>query len=422
MASDSLATSLSEVNILKNWPKVYLPPINDLKFPPLKLHDSYSGLYEYSKSGKFRMYVCGITPYDSTHLGHAATYLSFDLINRYQQLANLQVSFVENVTDVDDPLLERAKRDGQDWQVLANSQVDLFISDMTALRILPPSQLVKVTDSLDLVESFIDKLDRNGHIYQIDGDFYFSVDKYLDSLPIPLAEAISVFAERGGDPDKEGKRHPLDAVVWSANKDGEPGWNSKYGFGRPGWHIECTAIACEFLDNDEKDPVIQLQGGGSDLIFPHHFMSAQIVKAALGRDFAESYIHAGMIGLDGEKMSKSKGNLIFVSNLIREGVDPMVIRWALLSGHYQQDREWSTQLLERAKDEVMLVRSALSRSETADASSLVNNLIKDLSDNLNTPKALSEIVDWSLESNKFATSNHSGLVSRAIDSLLGLAL
>jgi L-cysteine:1D-myo-inositol 2-amino-2-deoxy-alpha-D-glucopyranoside ligase len=422
MASDSLATSLSEVNILKNWPKVYLPPINDLKFPPLKLHDSYSGLYEYSKSGKFRMYVCGITPYDSTHLGHAATYLSFDLINRYQQLANLQVSFVENVTDVDDPLLERAKRDGQDWQALANSQVDLFISDMTALRILPPSQLVKVTDSLDLVESFIDKLDRNGHIYQIEGDFYFSVDKYLDFLPIPLAEAISVFAERGGDPDKEGKRHPLDAVVWSANKDGEPGWNSKYGFGRPGWHIECTAIACEFLDNDEKDPVIQLQGGGSDLIFPHHFMSAQIVKAALGRDFAESYIHAGMIGLDGEKMSKSKGNLIFVSKLIQEGVDPMVIRWALLSGHYQQDREWSTQLLERAKDEVMLVRSALSRSETADASSLVNNLIIDLSDNLNTPKALSKIVDWSLESNKIATSNHSGLVSRAIDSLLGLAL
>jgi L-cysteine:1D-myo-inositol 2-amino-2-deoxy-alpha-D-glucopyranoside ligase len=422
MASDSLATSLSEVNILKNWPKVYLPPINDLKFPPLKLHDSYSGLYEYSKSGKFRMYVCGITPYDSTHLGHAATYLSFDLINRYQQLANLQVSFIENVTDVDDPLLERAKRDGQDWQVLANSQVDLFISDMTALRILPPSQLVKVTDSLDLVESFIDKLDRNGHIYQIDGDFYFSVDKYLDSLPIPLAEAISVFAERGGDPDKEGKRHPLDAVVWSANKDGEPGWNSKYGFGRPGWHIECTAIACEFLDNDEKDPVIQLQGGGSDLVFPHHFMSAQIVKAALGRDFAESYIHAGMICLDGEKMSKSKGNLIFVSKLIQEGVDPMVIRWALLSGHYQQDREWSTQLLERAKDEVVLVRSVLSRSETADASSLVSNLIKDLSDNLNTPKALSEIVDWSLESNKIATSNHSGLVSRAIDSLLGLAL
>lgn len=422
MASDSLATSLSEVNILKNWPKVYLPPINDLKFPPLQLHDSYSGLYEYSKSGKFRMYVCGITPYDSTHLGHAATYLSFDLINRYQQLANLQVSFVENVTDVDDPLLERAKRDGQDWQVLANSQLDLFISDMTALRILPPSQLVKVTDSLDLVESFIDKLDRNGHIYQIDGDFYFSVDKYLDSLPIPLAEAISVFAERGGDPDREGKRHPLDAVVWSANKDGEPGWNSKYGFGRPGWHIECTAIACEFLDNDEKDPVIQLQGGGSDLIFPHHFMSAQIVKAALGRDFAESYIHAGMISLDGEKMSKSKGNLIFVSKLIQEGVDPMVIRWALLSGHYQQDREWSRQLLERAKDEVVLVRSALSRSETADASSLVNNLIKDLSENLNTPKALSKIVDWSLESNKIATSNHSGLVSRAIDSLLGLAL
>ena len=425
MASDSLATILSEVNILKNWPRVYLPPINDLKFPPLKLHDSYSGFCEYSKSGKFRMYVCGITPYDSTHLGHAATYLSFDLINRYQQLANLEVSFVENVTDVDDPLLERAKRDGQDWQVLANSQVDLFISDMTALRILPPSQLVKVTDSLDLVESFIDKLNRNGHIYQIDGDFYFSVDKYLDYLPIPLAEAISVFAERGGDPEKEGKRHPLDAVVWSANKNGEPGWNSKYGFGRPGWHIECTAIACEFLDNDEKDPVIQLQGGGSDLIFPHHFMSAALIKAVTKREFAKIYLHTGMIGFEGEKMSKSRGNLIFVSKLLSDGVDPLVIRWALLRDHYQSYREWNEQLLEKAQQEVSLVKTALSMNEVMDPSEYLKKIAIAISDNLNTPLALKTILDWAQicvnQSDSNGFSNSSGEMSRTLDALLGLS-
>jgi len=414
---------------VKSWPELYIPKLPErFHTPALSLFDTAtSSTLAVAEKNKYRIYVCGITPYDATHLGHAATYLTFDLLCRYLKATGAEVLFVQNITDIDDPLLERAARDGVDWQELAQSQIELFRSDMSALHILPPSHYVGVVEAMPLVVDAISKLHEAGATYLVDQDMYFRVKAdpdYGTRSHLTDIDARKIFAERGGDPDRAGKEDPFDALVWLTSKPDQPTWQSPFGFGRPGWHIECSAIALHYLDTsqDASEFSIQLQGGGSDLIFPHHFMSAQIVKAALGRDFAESYVHAGMIGLDGEKMSKSKGNLIFVSKLIQEGVDPMVIRWALLSGHYQHDREWSTQLLEKAKDEVVLVRSALSRSDTADASSLVNNLIKDLSENLNTPKALSKIVDWSLESNKIATSNHSGLVSRTIDYLLGLAL
>jgi len=282
-----MAASLKGVS-LKSWPDIYLPPIGEVNFPVLKLNDSNRGLVEVATGKEFRLYVCGITPYDSTHLGHAATYLAFDLVNRYQRLSNRKVTFVENITDIDDPLLERAKRDNQEWSVLANSQIELFQSDMSALRIIPPEKFVKVTDSMELIESFIGKLEKNGYLYQVDGDFYFSCADFLSALPQSINDSIRIFAERGGDPTREGKKHPLDPLVWSANVIGEPGWQSKYGYGRPGWHVECTAIACEYLDNEGTNPVIDIQGGGSDLIFPHHFMSAQIVKAALSRDFSDN--------------------------------------------------------------------------------------------------------------------------------------
>jgi L-cysteine:1D-myo-inositol 2-amino-2-deoxy-alpha-D-glucopyranoside ligase len=416
-----MAASLKGVS-LKSWPDIYLPPIGEVNFPVLKLKDSNRGLVEVATGKEFRLYVCGITPYDSTHLGHAATYLAFDLVNRYQRLSNRKVTFVENITDIDDPLLERAKRDNQEWSVLANSQIELFQSDMSALRIIPPEKFVKVTDSMELIESFIGKLEKNGYLYQVDGDFYFSCADFLSALPQSLNDSIRIFAERGGDPTRESKKHPLDPLVWSANVIGEPGWQSKYGYGRPGWHVECTAIACEYLDNEGTNPVIDIQGGGSDLIFPHHFMSAQIVKAALGRDFSDNYIHAAMIAFDGEKMSKSKGNLVFVSSLIKQGIDPMVIRWALLSGHFQQNREWNSKLLETAQSEVSLVRSSLARSEVFHAGSLVNDLITAISNNLDTPTALKLLVEWAKASHVNPSSNDAGLVSRAIDSLLGLAL
>lgn len=409
---------------MKTWPPVTLPPIS-MQLPPLHLNDSKKGKVELKKSRFFSMYVCGITPYDATHLGHAATYLAFDLINRYLTLEHINVHFVENVTDVDDPLLERANKIGQDWKLLAEDQLTLFKNDMTALRVLPPEDLVKVTDSMELIEKFIEKLHKLGFTYKLEDDTYFSVSDFLEELPISINEAVEIFSERGGDPQRAGKKHPLDPLLWLGNKNGEPGWPSSFGFGRPGWHVECTAIALEYLEREESGSIINMQGGGSDLVFPHHFMSALLIKAATGRNFAEYFIHTGMVGYQGEKMSKSKGNLVFVSKLIEQGVDPIVIRWALLSEHYQSYREWSNDLLIKSQSEVNLVRKAISKSEVLEPSDYLRTVIYAIADNLDTPTALKAILNWSEnsinEQNQSKVVNGSGEMTRAIDALLGLS-
>ena len=404
------------------WPKPHIAPLSGLSFPNLKLMNSNKVMTTIEPATPFKIYVCGITPYDATHLGHAATYVAFDLINRYQHLAGNRLDFVENITDIDDPLLVRAKRDSIDWKVLAENQIDLFLTDMTALRIIPPSNLVTVTSSMKIIEDFITLLDQRGFLYQIENDHYFSVERFLEDMPLSIDEAIKIFTERGGDPDRPGKKHPLDPVVWMAHQGDDPSWESKFGLGRPGWHVECTAIAVHYLDSANADPIIQIQAGGSDLIFPHHYMSEQIVRAAYGRGFANNYVHSAMIHLDGEKMSKSKGNLVFVSKLLNQGIDPMVIRWALLSGHYQQDRSWSDELLQKATSEVALLRSALAQSEVAETKELIQSIISDLANNLDTQSALNRLIAWAKASQSSPRVNESGLVSRAIDSLLGLAL
>lgn len=404
------------------WPRPHVSRLSDLSFPILQLKNSKNEMVEIEQGSPFRIYVCGITPYDATHLGHAATYIAFDLVNRYQYLSGTHLNFVENITDIDDPLLVRAKRDLLDWQTLANNQIDLFLTDMTALRVIPPTNLIKVTDSMNIIENFIDLLEKQGFLYQVGHDHYFSVERFLQQMPFSMEDAIKIFAERGGDPQRPGKKHPLDPVVWLAHEGDDPSWESKFGLGRPGWHVECTAIAVHYLNSDNADPIIQIQGGGSDLTFPHHYMSEQIVKAAYGRGFAENYVHAAMIHLDGEKMSKSKGNLVFVSKLLNQGVDPMVIRWALLSGHYQQDRSWSDALLQKSTFEVSLMRSALAQSEVDDTKDLLQAIVYDLGNNLDTPTALDRLITWAKSSQRSPKVNESGLVSRGIDSLLGLAL
>ena len=404
------------------WPKPHIAPLSGLSFPNLKLMNSKKVMTTIEPATPFKIYVCGITPYDATHLGHAATYVAFDLINRYQHLAGNRLDFVENITDIDDPLLVRAKRDSIDWKVLAENQIDLFLTDMTALRVIPPNNLVTVTSSMKIIEDFITLLDQRGFLYQIENDHYFSVERFLEDMPLSSDEAIKIFSERGGDPERAGKRHPLDPVVWMAHQGDDPSWESKFGLGRPGWHVECTAIAVHYLDSVNADPIIQIQGGGSDLIFPHHYMSEQIVRAAYGRGFANNYVHSAMIHLDGEKMSKSKGNLVFVSKLLSRGFDPMVIRWALLSGHYQQDRSWSDELLQKSTSEVSLLRSALAQSEVAETKELIQSIISDLANNLDTPAALNRLIAWAKSSQSSPKVNESGLVSRGIDSLLGLAL
>jgi L-cysteine:1D-myo-inositol 2-amino-2-deoxy-alpha-D-glucopyranoside ligase len=402
---------------VKSWPTIAIPPI-EYRFPELKLKSTWGRAVERSE---FNSYVCGITPYDATHLGHAATYLTFDLIHRYQVLQGRTLNFVENVTDVDDPLLERAVRDGVDWKELADDQVSLFQRDMTALHILPPNIYLSVSETIDLVIAGMEKLQNKDLVYVIEGDIYYDISSHLNTLPISNDEALRIFSERGGDPDRTGKRHPLDPVLWRKNIPGEPGWNSPFGFGRPGWHIECSVIALHG-STATTGPVLDLQGGGSDLIFPHHFMSKVIAEDIAGRDFAAQYVHSGMLGLNGEKMSKSRGNLVFVHKLLEAEIDPMTIRYALMKDRYSSDRMWSSELLAISNAEISDIRYALAKMEVAPTNTVIEEIIAALSDDLDTGTALNILLKWSRDSINGAIGGNAGVMARFLDSAMGLAL
>jgi len=378
------------------------------------------------KKRTYRMYVCGITPYDATHLGHAATYLTFDLINRYLRATGAHVSYVQNITDIDDPLLERANRDGVDWSELAQQQIDLFRSDMVHLRVIPPAHYIGAVEAIPLVVQAISELEEQSSIYPVDSDFYFSVKKDSDfgsRSNFSQAKMLEIFAERGGDPDRVGKSDPLDCLVWMSQRVNEPGWDSSLGKGRPGWHIECTAIALEYLDpSDLEETLIDIQGGGSDLIFPHHEMCAAQARVITGKELSASYVHAGMIGLDGEKMSKSKGNLVFVSRLIAEGVSPMVIRWALMSDHYRSDRMWSDDVLQEAHVAIDQLTAALAQKDCAPTEDLINSMVLALSDDLDTPLIVSQLKSWSSLTLSGAQGGNSDQLRVALDALLGLKI
>ncbi|MFD1120807.1 cysteine--1-D-myo-inosityl 2-amino-2-deoxy-alpha-D-glucopyranoside ligase, partial [Sphaerisporangium aureirubrum] len=324
---------------MRSWPA---PEISSLPGAglPLRLYDTAAGeVGETSPDPTARMYVCGITPYDATHIGHANTYLAFDLVNRAWRDAGHRVHYTQNATDVDDPLLERAELTGVDWRVLAEDQIELFRTDMAALRVLPPDDYIGVTEVVAQVAALIGRLKDKGATYEVDGDVYFAVaasPKFGAVSGYSEATMLALFAERGGDPGRPGKRHPLDWLLWRAERPGEPSWPSPFGPGRPGWHVECTSIALSCLGAG-----FDVSGGGTDLIFPHHEMGASEGHVATGEwPFAKAYVHAGMVALDGEKMSKSRGNLVFVSRL-RAAHDPMAIRLTLLAHHYRAGWEWT---------------------------------------------------------------------------------
>ncbi|SDL71957.1 cysteinyl-tRNA synthetase [Corynebacterium mycetoides] len=364
-------------------------------------------------NGEVGMYVCGITPYDSTHLGHAATYLTFDLVQR-QLIANgHKVHYVQNITDVDDPLFERAERDGVDWRELGQQQIDLFRSDMTVLGIIPPRDYIGAIEAVPEVVEMVRTLSASGAAYEIDhGDIYASIDAtdhFGYASNYTRAEMEEAFAERGGDPQREGKRDTLDALVWRGRREGEPAWESPFGPGRPGWHIECSAIATNRLG-----PSFAIQGGGSDLAFPHHEFSAAHAEAAYGIPrMAGHYVHAGMIALDGVKMSKSLGNLVFVHKLTEQGHEPSAIRLALFADHYRSDREFSDEVLTAAEERLARWREALTKEVPAgDAAAVVDKLRAALANDLDTPEAL-RIVDG-------AAGDNGGMIARALDGLLGV--
>ena len=413
---------------MKSWASVAVPELtSSLKFPLISLTNSKTLKKEsVAKKSVYRMYVCGITPYDATHLGHAATYLTFDLINRYLLASGSDVLYVQNITDIDDPLLERAARDSLDWQDLAMSQIDLFRGDMVNLRVIPPTHYIGAVEGIDLVSEAVTALQATGSIYAIDKDLFFknySSPEFGSLSHLDKEKMKEIFSQRGGDPNLTGKIDPLDCLVWMAKRENEPGWPSVHGVGRPGWHIECTAIALRYLAPDDEDETcIDIQGGGSDLIFPHHEMCASQAKVLTGKDLASTYVHAAMIGLDGEKMSKSKGNLVFVSKLINSGTDPMVIRFALMLQHYRLDRMWTDQLLEAATKRVANIRKALSAPSVAPTKPVIEKIVLALSDDLNTPLALAELDKWAADSLNGMSGGEAQELSTALDALLGLAL
>jgi L-cysteine:1D-myo-inositol 2-amino-2-deoxy-alpha-D-glucopyranoside ligase len=404
---------------------------------------------------KASIYACGITPYDATHMGHAATYNAWDLLVRAWRDAGHEVSYTQNVTDVDDPLLERADRDDEDWRELARREIARYRVDMEALRVLPPAHLIGAVEALPIINTFAERLAARGSLYDLDGDVYFArtFDPKFGALAGPgtacdlsVAEMTELAAERGGDPGRSGKKDPLDPLVWRAERAGEPAWDSRFGRGRPGWHVECAAIAAEYLGR-----AFDVQAGGSDLVFPHHEMSASHARVALGsagspgaeadeRVFARVYAHSGMVAYQGVKMSKSLGNLVLVSRLRESGVDPMAIRLALHAHHYRSNWEWTDAVLAEAEARLARWRSAVAAASVAAsapaatsgtstpqapaAAAVLRGVRERLAADLDAPGALAVIDGWAdaVLAGAPVTASDAALVRDVADALLGIAL
>ena len=436
---------------MDSWPAARVPGLPG-RAPETVIWDTASGgLARAAQGHRAAIYACGITPYDATHIGHAATYIAWDLLVRAWRDAGHEVSYAQNVTDVDDPLLERAARDSQDWRELADREIDRYRSDMTALRLLPPDHLIGAVEALDIIEEFSGVLAERGALYELEGDIYFlrSADSAFGSVSrLDPEQMIKLSAERGGDPGRPGKKDPLDPLVWLARRAGEPSWDSRFGPGRPGWHVECAAIATRYLGTG-----FDVQAGGSDLIFPHHEMSASHARVAFGASggeaFARRYAHAGMVRLGGEKMSKSLGNLVFVSGLRLSGSDPMAIRLSILAHHYRTDWDWTDEGLAAAsrrldrwrravrvgsggEDGVKSVRGSAgpgSAGQAAAGDSVLAAIRGRLADDLDAPGALAHVDQWAdatlagdTPGGAGAQASSAWLVRDAVDALLGVEL
>ena len=446
--------------LVDSWTSPAVPAL-PLTAPAPRVHDTAAGqVVALEPQGEAGLYVCGITPYDATHMGHAATYLTFDTLNRALRAAGHSVRFVQNVTDVDEPLLERAERDGVHWEDLAQREIQLFRDDMVALRIIAPDAYVGAVEGIPSDVAAVEALLDSGRAYRVeaaDAESEGASDVYLDLAQVPTfaevsgwdrAAMLGVFAERGGDPDRAGKRDALDPLLWRAHRQGEPHWEGgSLGAGRPGWHIECTTIARDHLGT----PFL-VQGGGDDLVFPHHEMSAAQTRALTDGAFAQHYVHQAMVGYQGEKMSKSKGNLVLVSRLREAGEDPAAIRLALLSQHYRTAWEWTDAHLQTARTRLDLWRRAAAAlgddsghdagsaataggaatapgQLTASGDAVVEQIAERLADDLDTPGALAAVDTWAAAvlgqqttaARATALAEGPGTLT-AVDALLGIDL
>lgn len=337
------------------------------------------------------MYVCGITPYDATHLGHANTYLTYDLLIRRLEDLGHTVNMVRNITDVDDSILPKARSLGVDYLELAAAETARFHRDMEALDTRPPIAEPRATQSIDDIVAIVSTLESQGHTYTVEGTTYFSVATYAgfgNLSGFSRDEMIDLARERGGHPDDERQRDPLDFVLWQPSLDDEPSWPSPWGPGRPGWHIECSAMAHRALG-----ATIDLHGGGGDLVFPHHECEIAQSESAHGEPFVKHWMHCGLVAYEGTKMSKSLGNLVFISEMLKVA-DPRAIRLALMSHHYRTDWEWfDADIDDGTATLARLHEAANTPLASPDPAPYLARLRAALDDDLDAPTARQVLVD-----------------------------
>jgi L-cysteine:1D-myo-inositol 2-amino-2-deoxy-alpha-D-glucopyranoside ligase len=352
------------------------------------------------------MYTCGITPYDATHLGHASTFIFYDVLQRRLLDRGHTIKCVRNVTDVDDPLFAKARQLGVHYLDLAAGEEARFNRDMVALNALPVAATPRASSAIPDIRGFIGMVLDRGFAYEAGGSVYFDVEKFpaFGSVSNYSRDEMLAYArERGGQVDDPHKRHPLDFVLWHPSASDEPSWETMWGPGRPGWHIECSALALRELGS-----TIDLHGGGSDLIFPHHECERAQSEAATGEPFVKHWMHTAMVYMDGQKMSKSLGNLVFVDKLRTEW-DPRSIRLAIIEHHYRYDWEWDDTAMPRNGDRL---HAWVTTADRPDAAGLLDEVRAALDDDLDTPAALA-VIDA-------AAANGHGVANAA--ALLGVEL
>jgi L-cysteine:1D-myo-inositol 2-amino-2-deoxy-alpha-D-glucopyranoside ligase len=366
-----------------------------------------------------RMYVCGITPYDSTHLGHAATYLAYDLLTRRLQELGHEVRMVRNVTDVDDSILPRARELGVPYLDLAEAEIARFHADMEALDILPPVREPRATETIGEIVGIIGRLLDKGNAYLTHGTVYFDVStfpRFGQLSHYPLDQMVRLARARGGNPDDPHRRAPLDFVLWQQSGPGEPAWRAPFGVGRPGWHVECSAMAME-----EHGPTLDLHGGGTDLIFPHHESEIAQSEALTGKPYVRHWMHSAMVAYEGEKMSKSLGNLVFVSDLLKVA-DPRAIRLTLMRHHYRAGFEYHDTDLEEGTALLHRLLAASQRSDGADPRPWAQRVRNALDDDLDAPRAVEALDDLASAVLSGGDDTTAPKVLRELGDLLGLDL
>ena len=371
--------------------------------------------FEPLEFGTVKMYVCGPTVYNYIHIGNARTFISFDVIRRYFEWRGFKVVFVQNITDVDDKIINKANEEGRSAAEVAEEFTEAFISDMHAVNVMDPTVRPKATEEIDTMIALVEELIKGGHAYATDeGDVYFSVRSFpsygaLSGRDVDEMEAGHRELRTEGIEDR--KRDPLDFAVWKAAKPGEPAWESPWGMGRPGWHIECSCMSRKYLGLP-----FDIHGGGADLVFPHHENERAQSEAACGCEFAHHWMHGGMLQINGEKMSKSLNNFFLLRDIL-ETVDPNDLRFLMLQTHYRSPLDFSDERVDEAATALDRIRNAVKNIDwacdnVADGASVLDaeeiaesvrkarlNFIASMDDDMNTPKALGELFDFVTNAN-----------------------